>query len=312
MMTIEDPSRLAWQSRIFVAGHSGLIGTALVKALTARGHTSVITADRAAVDLTNQHVVEQFFERTQPEYVVLAAGRCVSACEEARIPAYVLRDHLTIQANVIDSAYSFGARKLIMLATHSIAQPAAADRVAEEARLLDVAKAAGLRMCAAYRQQFGFKAATAVLPTIYGPHDRFSASRPDSIAGYMYALSTAQLRGDTSVYLYGRPQDTIDLLHADDLANALVWLLEDDTLGTVVFVPPAATITLAELGKKLAEIIGYEGEIRFDDDHRLTVAMLPECGPHLGVRGWRPLIGLNQGLAETYAWFVANQQNLRL
>lgn len=311
MMTVEDPHELAWslRSKVFVAGHSGLIGAALVRALTTRGHTNVITADRAAVDLTNQHVVEEFFERSQPEYVVLAAGRCVSAFEESQIPAYVLRDHVTIQANVIDAAYSFGARKLILLAPASVVQD---DSDGEPSRLLDVAKAAGLRMCAAYRQQFGFKTVTAILPAIYGPHDRFSPNRPDTIAGYMHALSTAKLRGDASVCLHGQPGDSIDLLHADDLANALVWLLEDDAFGHIAVVPAAATVTRAELGERIAEISGYEGEIRFNGNRSHATPVRADLSSHLRARGWRPLMGLDQGLADTYAWFICNQQNLRL
>lgn len=316
MTTIEDPNGQGWnlQSRIFVAGHGGLIGSALVRALAARGYGSIITADRAILDLTNQRAVEEFFERTQPQYVVLAAGRCASVLEEAQFPADVIRDHLMIQANVIDSAYCFGVRKLILLTSASALSIENLDSHAEEAsgRLLDVAKAAGLRMSAAYRQQFGFRATAAVLPAIYGPQDRFSANRPDCVSGYMQVLSAAQLRGEASLRLPGDPEASVGLLHADDAADALILLLEDDAREEVAFVPRSETIKLVDLGRRIAKIVQYEGEIQFDAGRYRAVSTGGECSAHLRARGWRPLISLDQGLSATYSWFIANQGNLRL
>lgn len=316
MSTNEDPSERDWRgrSRVFIAGHAGLIGAAIVRALASRGHEDLVTADRADLDLTNQTAVESFFEREQPQYVVLAAGRCVSAFEETQFPADVIRDHLTIQANVIDSAYSFGVRKLIFLATPGSVLPAALaqDPSGPPGRLLDAAKAAGLRMCLAYRRQFGFSTVAAILPTIYGRHDRFSPNRPDCVAGYMYALSRARLRGEISVTLAGDPDRSVDLLHADDVANALLWLLDDEVQEQVAFVPASSTLRLGELVNEIAALARYEGLIHFDPELSVGARAQHESSAHLRARGWRPHVSLEQGLNDTYKWFIANQQHLRL
>ncbi|HEX7115860.1 MAG TPA: NAD-dependent epimerase/dehydratase family protein [Steroidobacter sp.] len=316
MTSIGDPNDHGWnlRSRIFVAGHAGLIGGALLRALAARGYSNVITADRGDLDLTNQRAVEEFFERAQPQYVVLAAGRCASAFEESQFPADIIRDLLMIQANVIDSAYCFGVRKLLLLTSAGALSIEAAGNAggSPTRRLTDVAKAAGLRMSAAYRQQFGFRAAVVVLPAIYGPQDRFSANRPDSVSGYMQALSAAQLRGEPTLCLPGDPQASVGLLHADDAADALILLLEDDAREEIAFVPPSETIKLMDLGRKIAKVVQYEGHVEFDGSCYGAVPTGDECSGHLRARGWRPLIPLDQGLSATYAWFIANQSRLRL
>lgn len=317
MSTGEHTPERGWNphSKIFVAGHAGLIGAAVLRALISRGHEALLTVDRTLLDLTNQEAVESYFEREQPEYVVLAAGRCTSAREEKQFPADVIRDHLTMQANVIDSAYSFGARKLIFLATRaSIVTRAEPENVSDGfSRLIDAAKATGVRMCSAYRRQFGFGAVAAILPTIYGSHDRFSSNRPDCVAGFMYALSNARLRREFSVAISGDPEMSMDLLHADDLASALLCLLVDeDEQEPIALVPASSTIKLKDLVNKISALVQYEGRIHFYSNAFRAPGVPRESGARLRALGWHPRIRLDDGLRDTYAWFIANQQHLRL
>jgi GDP-L-fucose synthase len=315
MDTAETDGRERWgrRSTVYVAGHKGLVGSALVRALAEQGHSRPITAERVEVDLTNQSDVNGFFEQTRPEYVVLAAGHCISAEEESRCPVDAIHDNLSIQCHVVDAAYSFGSTRLLLLAPQRAVSTALGRAVDPPPRRFELAKAAGVALCAAYRRQFQFAAHVIAVPPLYGADDRFSLNRPDSVAGYIVSIREALVRRAPAVRLPGDPDGVIEPLHADDLARALLLLLEDEAREEISYLRPVRAMTLRTLAHAIATAAGYPGAIEFNDATSFPDPPSDEpTSAYLRRRRWRAQVEPVRGLRDTFRWFNRNPQRVRL
>lgn len=299
-------------ARIFVAGHRGLVGSAIVRRLQADGHANLLLRSRSELDLRAQAAVERFFAEERPELVFLAAGRVGGIYANNSYPAEFLRDNLLIQANIIDAAYRHGTGKLLFLGSSCI-YPKHAPQPMPESCLLSgpleptnewyaIAKIAGLKMCQAYRRQYGFNA-IAVMPTnLYGPGDNFDLQNSHVLPALIRKFHEAKLRGDSEVVVWGSGTPRREFMHADDLAAACVFLMERYDSEELVNVGWGEDVSIAELARLIGDIVGYSGRLRFDPSK-------PDGTPRkllditrLRSLGWAPKISLREGIAATYQW----------
>lgn len=304
-------------ARIFVAGHRGMVGAALCRALGDVGHKQLITRSHTELDLRNQAAVNRFFETERPEYVFLAAARVGGIHANNTYAADFIRDNLQIQTNVIDAAWHNGARKLLFLGSSCIYPKHADQPIAENALLTGpleptnewyaIAKIAGLKMCQAYRRQYGFDAISLMPTNLYGPHDNFHHENSHVLPALLRRIHEAKLAGAKAVTIWGTGKPRREFLHVDDLANATLMLMEHYSNGVPVNVGTGTDIAIYELAELIARIVGFKGEIRTD-------AARPDGTPRklldvsrLFSMGWSPRISLEEGVRSTYEWMVRHE-----
>lgn len=306
-------------ARIFVAGHRGLVGSALVRRLQADGHVSLLLRSRDELDLRNQVAVEHFFAAERPEFVLLAAGKVGGIHANDTFPADFIRDNLLIQANVIDAAYRHGASKLLFLGSSCI-YPKHAPQPMPESSLLTgpleptnewyaIAKIAGVKMCQAYRRQYGFNA-IAVMPTnLYGPGDNFDLQNSHVLPALIRKFHEAKLRGESEVVVWGSGTPRREFMHADDLAAACVFLMERYDSEELVNIGWGEDVSIAELARVIGDITGYSGRLCFDTSKPDGTPRKLLDTTRLRALGWAPKIPLREGIAATYRWL--REQPLR-
>jgi GDP-L-fucose synthase len=306
---------------IFVAGHRGLVGSALVRRLQAEGATHLLLRTRAQLDLRRQSDVERFFAEHRPQYVFLAAARVGGIEANRSEPAGFLADNLLIQTNVIDAAWRHGARKLLFLGSSCIYPKNAPQPMPEECLLTGpleptnewyaIAKIAGLKMCQAYRREYGFDA-IGVMPTnLYGPGDNFNLSGSHVLPALMRKCHEAKLRHDEAVEVWGTGAPRREFLHVDDLADACTYLMRRYSAEAPVNIGRGEDVSIAELARLTATTVGFFGALRFDPSKPDGVARKLLDTSRLSALGWRPTIDLASGLAATYRWYCANVGRLR-
>jgi GDP-L-fucose synthase len=301
-------------ARIFVAGHRGLVGSAIVRRLEAEGHRNLLLFGRDALDLRIESAVEELFARERPEYVFLAAAKVGGILANSTRPAEFLRDNLAIQANVIHAAWKHGARKLLFLGSSCIYPKFAHQPIREEYLLTGelepsneayaIAKIAGIKMCQAYRKQYGF-AAISLMPTnLYGPGDNFDLQSSHVLPALLRKFHEAARAGAPEVVIWGTGTPRREFLHVDDLADAAVFLMRNYESGEIVNVGTGQDLTIAELAQAIARITGYHGGLVFD-------ASKPDGTPRklldvsrLDGLGWKARIPLEEGIAGTYRWYL--------
>lgn len=299
--------------RIFVAGHRGLVGSAVVRELRRRGHENLLLRTSAEADLRNQAAVESLFASERPAIVILAAARVGGILANDSYPADFLRDNLQIQTNVIDAAWRHGTRKFCFLGSSCIYPRLAPQPIHEDSLLTGplestnewyaIAKIAGLKMCQAYRRQHGFDA-IALMPTnLYGPGDNFDPAHSHVLPALIRRFHEAKLRGDPEVVVWGTGTPRREFLYVDDLARAVVQLTSVYSGAEPVNVGWGRDITIRELAEMIAGAVGFEGRIVFD-------ASRPDGTPRklldtsrITALGWRPETGLREGIEATYAWY---------
>ena len=304
-------------SKIFVAGHRGLVGSAIVRRLRAQGCTNLIVRTRDELDLRNQSQVDRFFQEHRPEYVFLAAAKVGGIYANSTYPADYIRDNLLIQTNVIDAAYRSNVRKLLFLGSSCIYPKHAPQPMVEECLLTGpleptnewyaVAKIAGLKMCQAYRAQYGFNAISVMPTNLYGPGDNFDLQNSHVLPALIRKMHTAKATGSPVVEVWGTGTPRREFLHVDDLADACVRLMEiyDDPMP--INVGWGEDITIADLVRLTAEIVGFEGEVRYDTSKPDGTPRKLLDVSRLRALGWSPKISLREGIAQTYRWYVENQ-----
>ncbi|HAS50660.1 MAG TPA: GDP-fucose synthetase [Gammaproteobacteria bacterium] len=303
-------------SKIYVAGHRGLVGSALGRRLTAAGFRNLVVRSHAELDLQRQAAVEAFFAEEQPEYVFLAAARVGGIHANATYPAEFILSNLLVQCHMIDAAYRAGVRKLLFLGSSCIYPKRAAQPMEEEALLSGpleptnewyaVAKIAGIKTCQAYRRQYGFNAISAMPTNLYGPGDNFHLENGHVLPVLIRRFHEAKERGDRQVVLWGTGTPWREFLHVDDLADAALFLMQNYDDEAIVNVGVGADVTIRQLAELVREVVGYTGEMVFDPSHPDgTPRKLLEVSRLTGL-GWRAQIPLAAGIAQTYAWFLAN------
>lgn len=307
--------------RIFVAGHRGLVGSAIVRCLRVRGCGELVLRSRAELDLTDQQAVEAFFQVERIEQVYLAAARVGGIHANHTYAADFIRDNLQIQTNVIHSAWRNGARKLLLLGSSCI-YPRECPQPMQEDQLLTgpleptnqwyaIAKIAGIKMCQAYRQQHGFNAIAAMPTNLYGPGDNFDLQNSHVLPALIRKCHEAKAAGRAEVEIWGTGNPRREFLHVDDLADACLFLMDRYEGEDLVNVGVGQDISIRELAEKIAATVGYEGQLRFNPD-------LPDGTPRklldvsrLAGLGWHARIGLGDGIASTYRWFLEHRSALR-
>lgn len=307
--------------RIFVAGHQGLVGAAIVRRLEALGYDNLILRSREQLDLIDQAAVASFMSEQAPDYVLLAAARVGGIHANATYPADFIRDNLQIQTNAIDAAYRAKVKKLLFLGSSCI-YPRLAPQPMKEEHLLSgplestnewyaIAKIAGIKMCQAYTKQYGFNAISLMPTNLYGPGDNFSLENSHVLPALVRKCHEAKVAGAKSVEIWGTGKPRREFLHVDDLADAAVYLMNHYDSPEIVNVGTGTDISIRGLADLVRGIVGFKGSLSFDTSKPdgtprklLDIARLAEAG-------WRPSIGLEEGIAHTYEWFLANQERLR-
>lgn len=301
---------------IYVAGHRGLVGSALVRLLSERGYTSILARTRSELDLRNQSAVNAFFSEHKPAYVFMAAAKVGGILANDTYPADFLGENLAIQTNLIDAAYRHGTRKFLFLGSSCIYPKLAEQPIREDSLLTApleptnewyaIAKIAGIKMCQAYRRQHGFNAISAMPTNLYGPGDNFDLQTSHVLPALMRKFHSAKLNNDSPVVVWGTGTPRREFLHVDDLADALLYLMEHYDSEEIVNVGVGEDISIRDLAELISEIVGYEGEITFDTSK-------PDGTPRklldisrLSKTGWRAKIALRDGIRSTYDWYINN------
>jgi GDP-L-fucose synthase len=307
--------------RIFVAGHRGLVGSAIVRHLRANGFDNLLLRGREQLDLTRQEQVERFFAAERPTHVFLAAARVGGILANDRQPADFIRDNLQIQTHVIDAAWRNGVRKLLFLGSSCIYPRLAPQPMPEECLLTGpleptnqwyaIAKIAGLKMCQAYRRQHGFDAIAAMPNNLYGPGDNFSAEGSHVVPALIRRFDEARQRGDAEVVVWGSGTPRREFLHVDDLADALVFLMRRYSDEEPVNVGWGEDISIRELAAMIAGIVGYPGRITFDTTRPDGTPRKLLDVSRMSALGWQPKIPLEQGLNQTWDWYQAHREAIR-
>ena len=308
--------------KIYVAGHRGMVGSAIVRALEEAGFDTIKTAARKDVDLTNQAAVNDFFEQEKPDYVFLSAARVGGIYANDTYPAEFIRDNLLIQTNVIDAAYRNQAKKLLFLGSSCI-YPKMANQPINESELLTgpleptnewyaIAKIAGIKMCQAYRKQYGFNAISLMPTNLYGIGDNYHLENSHVIPALIRKFHEAKQRGDSTVEVWGTGEAMREFLDVDDLAGASVFLMEHYDDNEIVNVGTGQDITIAKLASTVRDVTEFEGDIAYDTSKPDgTPRKLLDVSKIHGL-GWKHKIDLRDGLEKAYQWFEANQQDFRV
>ncbi|CAN1314056.1 Putative GDP-L-fucose synthase 2 [Linum perenne] len=303
-------------AKIFVAGHRGLVGSAIVRKLKALGFANLLLRTHAELDLTRQSEVESFFAAEKPEFVILAAAKVGGIHANNTYPADFIGINLQIQTNVIDSAYKHGAKKLLFLGSSCIYPKLAPQPIPEEALLTGpleptnewyaVAKIAGIKMCQAYRIQYTWDAISGMPTNLYGPNDNFHPENSHVLPALMRRFHEAKVNNAKEVVVWGTGSPLREFLHVDDLADATVFMMEKYSGLEHLNVGSGKEVTIKELAELVKEVVGFEGELIWDSSKpNGTPRKLMDSSKLLGM-GWTPKVSLREGLVDTYKWYVEN------
>ena len=309
-------------SRIYVAGHRGLVGSAVVRALRQQGHTNLVLRSHHELDLTDQTAVREFFAAERPQAVIMAAARVGGIHANNSQPALFIRDNLLIQDNVIDAAHRSGVAKLVFLGSSCIYPKLAPQPIKEEYLLTGpleptnewyaIAKIAGVKMCQAYRREFGFNAISLMPTNLYGPGDNFDLQNSHVLPALIRRFHEAKVRGDESVTIWGTGTPRREFLHVDDLADAVLYLLRSYEDEAIVNIGWGEDVTIRELAELVMSAIGYRGRLIFDADKPDGTPRKLLDVSRLTALGWQARIPLKSGIEHTYAWFKEHSADARL
>jgi GDP-L-fucose synthase len=312
---------MAHSDKIFVAGGRGMVGSAIVRALAKSGDCYVLAPGRSELDLFDQRAVDDWFAENRPGQVYLAAAKVGGIHANDTYPAEFIHDNLVIETNVIHSAWKHGVKKLCFLGSSCI-YPKHAPQPMKEEHLLTgpleptnewyaVAKIAGVKMCQAYRRQYGFDAISLMPTNLYGPGDNFHPENSHVLPALIRRFHEAKEEGRDEVVIWGTGSPRREFLHVDDLADACLSLMGSYSSEEIVNIGVGEDIAILDLARLIADVVGFEGEIRTDPSKPdgtprklMDISRLQELG-------WRASMGLREGVAETYEWFLANRESVR-
>ncbi len=310
------------KSHIYIAGHRGLVGSAILRKLESKGYGNISTRTRNELDLCNQQAVFQFFAQHRPEYVFMAAAKVGGIYANSTYPADFISDNLMIQNNIINASYQYGVKKLLFLGSSCIYPKFAPQPMKEEYLLTGkleptnasyaIAKIAGIAMCEAFNSQYGTDF-MAVMPTnIYGVYDHFDTQNSHVLPALIRKIHDAKQNGEPYVEVWGTGTPLREFLYVDDLADACVYLMEhynSRDIGPFINIGTGLEISIADLANKIKHIIGYTGELRFNPDK-------PDGTPRklldvsaLHKLGWKASTSLDDGIRTTYDWFINHYVN---
>ena len=299
---------------IFVAGHRGLVGSAIIRRLESEGFTNLLTASRHQLDLRDQAAVNYWFRANRPELVFLVAGTVGGIMANATRPAEFLYDNMMIHATVVEAAHRFEAAKLLYLGSSCIYPRMAAQPIVEEALLTGpleptneayaIAKIAGIKLCDAYRTQYGCNFVSAMPTNLYGPGDNFDLASSHVLPALMRKFHEARMRGETTVEIWGSGNAMREFLHVDDLADACVFLMRNYEDPGPINVGTGEDLPIRELAETIAEVVHPEATLRFDTTKPDgTPRKVLDVG-RINRLGWKATTGLRDGIESTYRWFL--------
>ena len=300
-------------SRIYVAGHGGLVGSAIHRKLREKGYTNVMGRTHKELDLERQTPVESFFQEQRPEYVFLAAARVGGIWANNTLPADFIYSNIMVQTNIIHSAYRTGVRKLLFLGSSCI-YPKHCPQPMEEKYLLTgpleptnepyaIAKIAGIKTCQSYNRQYGTNYISVMPTNLYGPNDNFDLETSHVIPALIRKFHEAKIRSNPSVTIWGTGTPKREFLHVDDLADACIFLMNHYDESDIINIGCGKDISIAELALLVKDIAGYTGNIEYDTQKPDgTPLKLLDVGK-LRRLGWKPKISLREGIKRTYEWY---------
>ncbi len=313
--------------KIYIAGHRGLVGSAIVRQLQARGFLNIVTRSHSELDLTNQAAVQKFFTELKPDYVVLAAGKVGGIHANNTYPAEFIYINMMIEANVVDAAYRNKVKRLLFLGSTCIYPKAVKQPMREDALLTDVleptnepyaiAKIAGIKLCESYNRQYGTDYRSVMPTNLYGINDNFHPDNSHVIPALMRRFHEAKLNNDAEVMVWGSGKAMREFLFVDDMAAACIFVLELDTetyhantslLLSHINVGTGVDVTIREMAETMKQVVGFEGTLTFDDSK-------PDGAPRklidvtrLTAMGWKYSVGLEEGLRRTYEWYLDTEE----
>jgi GDP-L-fucose synthase len=302
--------------KIFVAGHRGMVGAALMRRLEAQGFHNLLTRDRSDLDLTNESAAAKFFAAERPDITMVAAAKVGGIKANSDSPVEFLLDNLRIQNNVIRSAYDSGVRKLLFLGSSCIYPKFAPQPIPESALLSGpleptneayaIAKIAGIKLCQAYAREYGANFISVMPTNLYGPNDNFDLETSHVVAGLVRKAHEAKTRNDKQLMVWGTGKPRREFLHVDDLAAACLLLLENYDSPEIINVGRGEDITIRELAELICDVVGFDRQLVCDETKPDGTPQKLLDVTKIRKLGWEPTIPLRQGIAQTYEWFLAN------
>lgn len=304
-------------SKIFVAGHRGLVGSAIVRNLETKGYHNLITRSHRELDLTNQQDVRNFFESEEPEYVILAAAKVGGIHANNSEPADFIYENLMIQNNVIKASHDYKVSKLLFLGSTCIYPKMAPQPIKEDYLLTDsleetneayaIAKISGLEMCKFFKRQYGDNFISCMPTNLYGPNDNFDLNSSHVLPALLRKFHEGKINKQPVVEIWGTGTPLREFLHVDDMADACVFLLENYNEEQHINIGTGEEISIGKLARLIKNIVGFEGELIFNND-------MPDGTPRkltsvnkLHSLGWKHKVDLKEGVKSTYQWFLKNQ-----
>jgi GDP-L-fucose synthase len=308
-------------AKVYVAGHNGLVGSAIVRTLEDRGYTNLLLRSSRELDLRNQAAVDDFFATEKPDYVFLAAAKVGGIHANNTYRAEFLYDNLMIEANIIHSAYRHGAEKLLFLGSSCI-YPKLAPQPMKEEHLLTgfleptnepyaIAKIAGLKLCENYCRQYGVNFISAMPTNLYGINDNFDLANSHVLPALMRKFHDAKVNGDPTVTVWGTGTPLREFLYVDDLADALIFLMQNYTETEFVNVGTGQEVSIKDLALTMKAVVGYEGELVFDTTKPDGTPRKLMDVSRLEAAGWKAKTDLKTGIEKTYAWYLEHQDSIR-
>ena len=315
------PTVISPDSRVYVAGHAGLVGSAIVRRLQADGFTNILTATRHQVDLRDQSEVSHWFKANRPEYVFLVAGTVGGIMANSTRPAEFIYDNMMMHGTVVNAAYEFGATKLLYLGSSCIYPREAEQPMKEEALLTGtleptnepyaIAKIAGIKLCQAYRRQYGCDFISAMPTNLYGPFDNFDLTSSHVLPALMRKFHDAKMSGSNEVEIWGTGTPRREFLHVDDLADACLHLMRNYSGELHSNVGTGLDLSIRELAEKVRDLIHPAAQLRFDTSKPDGTPRKVLDVSRLAGTGWKAAIDLDHGVASTYEWFLEQHGHLR-
>jgi GDP-L-fucose synthase len=314
-----DCKKLNKKDKIYIAGHRGLIGSALVKQFEKAGYHNLLLVSHAELDLTNAEATKSFFAQHRPDYVLLAAGKVGGIVENKTYPADFINANLAIQLNVLQSAHEVGVKKLILFGSSCMYPRECAQSMAEDVLLTGkpeptsaayaISKLAGLELCAAYNRQYGGQRFVSVIPnSAYGANDNFDPKSGHVLSVLINRFHEAQLNNAESITLWGTGSPRREFVYTDDIADACIFILENEDMGMElpINIGVGEDYAIKELAEHIAAITGYQGKIEWDTSKPDGAPRKLLDSQRINAYGWQAKIKLNEGLKLTYEWYLAN------
>ncbi len=303
-------------SKIYIAGHRGLVGSAIISRLKAEGYSNIITSMHSELDLTRQREVEEFFDKQRPDYVFLAAAKVGGIWANNTYRADFIYSNLTIQTNVIHACHYYKVDKLLFLGSSCI-YPKHCPQPMKEEHLLSgylestnepyaIAKIAGIKMCQAYNRQYGSRFISVMPTNLYGPNDNFDSETSHVLPALIRKFHEAKITGSDEVVLWGTGKPKREFLHVDDLADACIYLMDNYEDSTIINIGVGHDQTIRQLAELIAGVVGFDGALTFDSTKPDGTFQKLLDVSRIESLGWKAKVSLEQGIADTYKWYVEN------